>query len=56
MAGVDLVQRIYDVVPLVVFGSEPGINDDYNGQEGYGYCRLHERAANFPFMTWKFVC
>ena len=56
MAGVDLVQRIYDVVPLVVFGSEPGINDDYKGQEGYGYSIGYMNgAANFPFVTWKFV-
>lgn len=56
MAGVDLVQRIYDVVPQIVFGNEPGINDDYKGQEGYGYSIGYINGeSNFPFVTWKFV-
>jgi hypothetical protein len=59
--AVDIVQRIYDIVPVVDYGA-PGSNGfhedgaDYHGQEKYGYSvgyMLGMRA--YPFLTWKFA-
>jgi hypothetical protein len=53
--AIDLVTRIYDVVPDVTYGEPPGNGDDYGGQEGYGYSIGHTFGMQkYPFLTWKF--
>lgn len=53
--AIDLVTRIYDVVPDVTYGEPPGNGDDYGGQEGYGYSIGHTFGLQkYPFLTWKF--
>ena len=55
VAAIDVIQRIYDKVPKVTFGNQPGINDDYAGQEAYGYSVGYLTGLEaYPFVTWKF--
>ena len=62
-AGVDQVQRIYDVVPLVVYAGDlldDGIShapsDDFGGQEEFGYSVGYMYGQQkYPFLTWKFT-
>ena len=58
-AAVDLVQGIYDVVPLVIL-APPGQVDpeaeDYDGQELYGYSVGYMNGLkDYPFIIWRFV-
>jgi hypothetical protein len=54
-SAIDVVTRIYDVVPDVTYGEIPGNGDDYGGQEGYGYSIGHTFGMqHYPFLTWKF--
>jgi hypothetical protein len=58
-AGVDIINRIYDVIPKVILAQtgEVGLTEeDYGGQELYGYSigYLNGEAA-FPFIVWRFT-
>jgi hypothetical protein len=61
-AAVDMIQRIFDVVPKVIHAGDEledgsiATEDSYGGQEGFGYnVGYMYGASDFPFVTWKFT-
>ena len=61
-AAIDSVQRIFDVVPQVIYAGDllpdgsHASEDDYGGQEGFGYnVGYMYGRRDFPFVTWKFT-
>jgi hypothetical protein len=61
-AAVDMVQRIFDIVPRVIHAGDKledgstATEDDYGGQEAFGYNIGYMYGADdFPFVTWKFT-
>lgn len=61
-AGVDTLQRIYDIVPEVHYAGDlledgsRATENEYGGQEEFGYSigYMFGKEA-FPFLTWKFT-
>ena len=61
-AGIDQVQRIFDIVPQVIYAGDlledetRAEEDDFGGQEAFGYSvgYMYGREK-FPFLTWKFT-
>ena len=60
--AIDSVQRIFDIVPKVIYAGDElpdgstALEDDYGGQEGFGYnVGYMYGRRDFPYLTWKFT-